>query len=288
MIAVHTPHHRSGAAFGALSAAVFSGSLCGNTIGGFVADWLGYRNAFYIGAGLMVISVLFITVGVRDVFEAPSRRVRHPRRRLKLGFLTVLPALPLLALVAFITLCRLSGMSLMPLLVQELNVAEPWLNALRPPPLGDSTVTGLLGGCAGIAGFASGLIMGRLADRISAPKIAVTCALLAAIMMLPQALAWSLVPLFIGRFLAVFFAGGLDPVFQIWLAKSTAVKRRGFVFGWAASAKSVGWMMAPLLGGAVASLASVRWVFGVGCLLYLLLVPAIIITVRKLRAAEPA
>lgn len=276
MIAVHTPRHRSGTAFGALSAAVFSGSLCGNTVGGFFAEWFGYRAAFYAGAVLMLITVVIIAFGVKDEFEPPRRLVKCPRKRARLGLLALWPALPLLGLICAIVLTRICGVSMLPLLVQELNGGVK----------GASRITGLLGGISGIAGFASGLIMGRLADNMKPIRLAVGCVILAGIMMLPQAFAWSFAPLFAGRFLSVFFAGGLDPIFQIWLAKSTAAKRRGLIFGWAASAKAVGWGIAPLLAGAVATIGNVRTVFVFGAVLYLLLIPAIVITINHMNKRE--
>jgi DHA1 family multidrug resistance protein-like MFS transporter len=278
MIAVHTPTHRSGTAFGALSAAVFSGSLCGNMVGGFFAEWFGYRRAFYAGAMLMVVAVLVIAFGVRDQFEPPTRLVRCPRRRAKLGLLTVWPAAPLLALIGFVTVTKVMGQNFLPLLVQELNGKVE----------GSARITGLLGGVAGIAGFASGILMGRLADKVRPVAVACACAILAGVMMLPQAFAWSFIPLFAGRFLTVFFAGGLDPVLQIWLARSTASKRRGLMFGWASSAKACGWMLSPLLGGTIASVGNVRWVLGAGFLLYLLLIPAILFTFGSAARKEEA
>ncbi len=272
MVAVHTPGHRSGVAFGALSASIFCGSFVGNTLGGFFAEWFGYRNAFYAGAGLMVVAVLLIMVGVRDVFEPPVHRVHSARRRTKLGLLTLLPALPILGLIAVISLARFFDGSILPLLVQEIQGGIE----------GAASRNGMLNGVAGVAGFISGIVLGRLADRVSPPRLAMVCAVLAGLAMLPQGLARSFPPLFVGRFLMAFFAGGLDPVFQIWLSRLTAVKRRGFVFGWAASAKSMGWMFAPLGSGTIATFAGVRWVYAASFFLFMLLVPAILLAVRRL------
>jgi MFS family permease len=70
----------------------------------------------------------------------------------------------------------------------------------------------------------------------------------------------------------VFCAGGLEPVFQVWLAKVTSTERRGSAFGWAATARSVGWVGAPLVSGLIASGFGLRSIYLVGGLQYLLLV----------------
>ena len=263
MVAVHTPKERGGTAFGALSAALFSGGLCGNTLGGFFAEWFGYRQAFYAGACLSGLSVLIIALFVRDNFDPPLRRTLTPRKRAKLTWLTLWPSLPLLGLMCYITLSRLFGLSLLALLVQQLNGGTE----------GASKIMGLLGGVSGIAGFFSGMVMGWVADRVIPLKILIVCALVAGLMTFGYAIAWGFLPLFIFRFIAMFFAGGIDPVFQNILAKSTVGKRKGVIFGWAASAKAVGWMLAPLLAGALAMLLNVRFVFVFGAVLFILQIP---------------
>jgi MFS family permease len=84
----------------------------------------------------------------------------------------------------------------------------------------------------------------------------------------------------------VFFAGGLDPVFQIWLAKSTPDSKRGLFFGWATSARSFGWFMSSLAGGGVAMFLGVRWVYFFAAPLFLLLIPIIINTTAKLESKK--
>ena len=123
---------------------------------------------------------------------------------------------------------------------------------------------------------------GRLADRVPPPKIGKMSALGAGLLMLPQGLAHSFLLLFGCRFGMVFCAGGLDPVFQIWLSRVTPEHKRGVVFGWAATARSMGWVVAPLVSGVVASALGIRSVFFIGSLLFFGLVPLISVVVKRL------
>ena len=84
----------------------------------------------------------------------------------------------------------------------------------------------------------------------------------------------------------VFFAGGLEPVFQIWLAKSTPDDKRGLFYGWATSAKSFGWFLSSLAAGGVAMLMGVRFVYLTAAVLFLLLIPIIRVTIRQLHRGE--
>lgn len=48
---------------------------------------------------------------------------------------------------------------------------------------------------------------------------------------------------------------------NIWLAKITPEDSRGLIFGWALTAKSLGWIVALLVSGLVAWQWGMRWVF---------------------------
>jgi len=77
------------------------------------------------------------------------------------------------------------------------------------------------------------------------------------------------------RFGMTFCAGGLDPLFQIWLAKETAPEKRGTIFGWAATARSLGWFLAPIMSGLVVSGFGIRSIYVVEALLFVAFLPLI-------------
>ena len=107
-------------------------------------------------------------------------------------------------------------------------------------------------------------------------------------MMIVVGLAHGFLLLFAGRFGATFCAGGLDPVLQIWLAKTTPAASRGFIFGWAVTARSLGWMVAPLASGAVAWMFGLRTVFFAAAAFFFLLIPLITLIVRHLPPSPQA
>ena len=65
-LAGEMPHERRGLAVGGLSAAVFSGTMAGVSLGGFVADWLGYRAAFAASRVLLLAAVFIELCWVID------------------------------------------------------------------------------------------------------------------------------------------------------------------------------------------------------------------------------
>lgn len=281
LVSAHTPTHRSGFALGTLNSAVFSGSLTGAFLGGWTAEVFGYRTAFYFSGIVMLISAGLVFFGVREHLQKRSTETNrsksifaglHPgKEQLKI-------ALPILLLMSSVMFVRQFDSSFVPLLVQRIH------GGLE----GAAFISGMLFSVCGIAGMLSGIVLGWLSDRVSPGKIGKWSALIAALLILPQGFTTGIGLLFVERFGLFFASGGLEPVLQIWLCKMTPEKSRGLIFGWAASARSLGWFFAPLVSGAIASLFDLSYIFIVGSVCYVILFFLIIRTVKKLNKPETA
>jgi len=275
-VSVQSPSHRSGMVLGTLSAAVFSGSMCGAFVGGLFAEWFGYRMAFLCSGVLLLASGLLVLLGTREQFVRPIEEDGDSLEdRVRMFWGKIGPAIPILALMTAMGFVLQFDLAWLPLLVQEIH------GSLK----GAAFWAGSLQATGGIAGFLAGPIIGRIADRIAPPRIGKIAAFGTGLMMIVVALSQGFAQLFLGRFGATFCAGGLDPVFQIWLAKTTPAKSRGFIFGWAVTARSLGWMAAPLASGAVACIFGLRAVFFTAAACYFLLIPLIALIVRYLPPA---
>lgn len=259
LVAAHTPQHRSGFALGLLSSGVFSGGMFGAFFGGVFADTFGYRPAFFVGASLMLLAGCLIFFGTHDPFVPPARTASSREAAFQRTQRKLLAALPVLCLLSSLTFVRRFDLSFLPLLVQEIHGSLA----------GSATRSGSLNAVAGVAGLFSGLLFGHMADRNSPRKIGIACAVGGALFMAPQAWADSFQPLFAARFGLAFCAGGLEPVFQSWLSDCTPPEERGVIFGWSASARSIGWMVAPLVSGMVAWGFGLRAIFLAGSACFL-------------------
>lgn len=271
LLSLHSPRDRIGFSLGVLSAAVCSGNTSGAFFGGMFAELFGYRVAFFAGGIILLVASLLVLFGTEEyvsrqtVAEAKQRRMSFaPKEMSSAKF--ILPTIMAIGFVMFF------DAGWLPLLVQEINGS---LN-------GASFITGSVAAVGGIAGFLAGPIIGRLADRVPPPVIARFSAVGAGCASILTGLAWSFPILFSTRFFMAFFAGGLDPVFQIWLGKITPEKERGFIFGWATTARSIGWIFAPLASGFVVWHAGIRSIYFVSAACFFLLVPLIWFVVRGL------
>ena len=251
-LAGEMPHARRGLAVGGLSAAVFSGSMAGALLGGFVAEWLGYRAAFAASGVLLLLAGLLVLCCTR---ETAHRRVRKPEEgtdSARIHWRSLPSALyGVLALIGAIAFVRQSDLAFLPLLVQDvhgtLDRAALW--------------SGALNACGSVAGLLAGLATGWLSDRINPFRLVVAAALAAAAFSGWQMVVDSFAVLFPVRFGAVFFAGALEPALNTWLAKHVPEARQGVAFGLASTTRSIGWAAGPIAAGAVA-LVNLRAVFG--------------------------
>lgn len=272
-ISVQSPTQRSGIVLGTLSAAVFSGSMCGAFVGGLFAELFGYRMAFMISGLLLLLSGLLILLGTREQFVRPIEEDGDSMgEQVRMFWGKIGPVMPILFLMSVMGFVLLFNSAWYPLLVQEIN------GSIK----GAAFWSGSLQATGGIAGFLAGPIIGRIADRIAPPRVGKIAAFGTGLMVIVIALSHGFPQLFLGYFCATFCAGGLDPVLQIWLAKTTPAESRGFIFGWAVTAKSIGWMAAPLASGAVACLLGLRMVFFTAAVCCFLLIPLITLIVRHL------
>ena len=264
MVASHTPNHRSGFALGALSSGVYSGAMAGAACGGFFADLYGYRTAFFISSILLVLASLMILFGTAEDFVRPNTAALSAGERKQRAFSKVWAVLPVLVLVGSASLLRRFDQAFLPLLVQDIHGSVQ----------GAARWMGSVYATASLAGFLSGLTLGHLSDRVAPARLGRIALLCGGLLMIPHALTHTLVAVFALRFGMTFCIGGLEPVFQSWVAKSTPTEDRGLLFGSIATVRALGWAAAPLLSGAVAIGLGVRAVFVVGGGLFLCMAAA--------------
>jgi DHA1 family multidrug resistance protein-like MFS transporter len=274
-VSTSTPHDQQGFAIGSLTAAVASGSMMGPMIGGLLVDVMGYPATFALAGGLLLVSGFLVLFNVKEQFVPPApEEVGRPatwrERVAALG-----PGAPILVLLFFMSTARSFDGPILPLFVQQIH------GRLE----GAARWAGLLNGVAAVGTVLAGVYLGRLADRVAPPLIGRLSALGAAVFMALTGIFPFFAVLLPVRFLLAFCAGGLDPVFQVWLSRITPEARRGTIFGWSVTAKSIGWAIAPMLSGVSAMYCSMPVVFLIGTGLYLIVIPMVgSVSRRVLRA----
>ncbi len=263
LIAGTTPANKMGLAMGTITAVVGSGHLSGMLLGALVVERFGYAAAFLTSGSLSLTAALLVLFGVSEPFVRKSTlraKIRDTHFSLpRFGGIWLL--LWLMAATGFVTAFE---RPFVPQLVETVTGganAKFWVGI---------TLSG-----SALAGIVAGSVMGRLADRYSPARVGLVSSLLAGLATLPLGFVPGLATLIGFRMGMAFFAAGLDPVFQIWLAKCAPPEKRALFLGWGTSFRALGWFFCSTAGGAVAMVGGVRMVFIVAAALFLALVPLI-------------
>ncbi len=270
LIASNTPPKRMGLAMGTISSAVGSGHLAGYMFGALVVERYGYTIGFLVSGAMLAAAGLLILFGARENFvRTRSLKAATLGLHLKLPqFGGVWLLLGLMAASAFVSSFERPFVPQMTELIVGNTRAAWWTSVV-------------LSGSA-ISGIIAGTVMGRLADHFTPARVGVWATILASIATLPLAMARTLSLFFGARMAMAFFAAGLDPVFQIWLARSAPADKRALFLGWGTSFRALGWFACSAIAGSVAMLGGVRLVFFVTAALFLALAPLIKLTAGRI------
>lgn len=251
LVAASTPRDKMPFAMGLLMVAVFSGQSFGPLAGGFIADTIGYKTAFFITGGLLCSGGLIVLLLVREKFERPAKG-----QSTSLGSLLHLAKsremLPLL-----LALCALQAGPQMMTPVISLFIRE-----MDPAGMA-ATASGLAFSFMGMVAAVSSVVAGRLGRHFSLKKILVISCLGTGLLYLPPMWAQTVTQLIIFIALMGLLRGGVMMSSSALVSLSVPRSQQGIAFGIAQSAQALGNGIGPLIGGSLASLVGLRPVFGV-------------------------
>jgi DHA1 family multidrug resistance protein-like MFS transporter len=147
---------------------------------------------------------------------------------------------------------QMGGRPILPLYIEELG---SYTDARA------ASLAGLSFGLMGLTSAVSSMFLGRRGDRVGHQKILVACLIGVVIFYVPLAAvmnAWQIIVL---QGLFGFAIGGLLPSTNAIIASSTPAARRGAIFGFTASAGSLGAFLGPLVGAGLAAAVGFRFAF---------------------------
>lgn len=243
LVVAGTPNAHLTYALGLLSSSTFIGTSIGPVIGGLVAETVGYRNSFYLGALLMLANFFIVLLAVHDNPAAPGEEAA-PRtgQRFRVREIITPPLLILATALLFLTVARSIFTPFLALYVQE----------IRSQIAGASGVTGMISGVVALMTALSGLILGRWADWFSKRKLLMVLLAAGAAVSLPLPLVanlWLFTAVFALLFLII---GGIEPIITAISSESASRSRQGAILGLLGFVSSLGFALAPLLGGWIA------------------------------------
>ena len=275
LIIATTPQKRLTFSLGAVSAGLFAGIMAGQFLGGIAVSRFGFFATFIWSGILLGVStvLVFFTKEHFRRLPAPSPGGRSPFRLPRFGTAGLL-----LLLFAAMGFSRdIDGPFLPQLVMEVVNKSEQAL-----------LWTGWINGLCALGGMLSGLILGYAAGKLPLLKVLTVVIFIAGTARLLLAFAPSAQVIMGERFVQVLAAGGMEPLFQAWVAGAVLARDQGMILGWSATARSAGWMTGSLAGGGLAvAFGGVHGLFFVSGLLYLLLIPTMFLIARRVPPPPP-
>ncbi len=272
LVAASAPPERNGYAMGLMQTSVWIGASLGPILGGVIADVVGFRPAFLISAGCLLVAGLGVTVFVREEFE-PAGTEGLNRHEIWEDWKNILrlPGLREILGMRLLVKSRLGVlMAFLPLFVASLVVSQGRV----------STITGVVTGVTAACGALSAAYLGQLGDRIGHRRLlllgSLGVALSYALMFLVVSEAWQLILLSAVAGLAL---GGVAPAVKALMNETAPAEQMGAVYGVDASVNSVGRVVLPMVGSVVVGATSPRSVFGI--LAGMFAVVAVLVLVRR-------
>ncbi|MFZ7125449.1 MAG: MFS transporter [Desulfobacterales bacterium] len=261
LVAASVPRERTGYAMGLMQVGMGCGVGLGPIIGGAVADAFGYRAAFYVTGGLLVLAGIIIHLGVEERFVPDTIAESH-----RSGFLTQwkhilsAPGVVVVYTLRFMNqMGRMFILPILPLFVLELIARPDRVNSF----------TGMVIGSAAAATAVFAVVLGRIGDRTGHRQVVVAGALACFCVFLLQCWVTSGWQLLVLQILAGVALGGIVPGISALLAAYTRCGQEGAVYGLDNSIVSGARTVAPMLGVAIAMWLGYRAVFAAAALLYL-------------------
>ncbi len=276
LVASLTPRNKMPFAMGLLMVAVFMGSSFGPLVGGFMADSVGYKAAFFITGGLLFSGGLIVLLFVKEKFERPAKGQSASLSSL-LRLAKSREMLPLLLALSALHAAPQMMMPIISLFIRELNPAGM-----------AATASGLAFGLMGMVAAISAIIAGRLGGHISLKRILVISCLGTGLLYLPPMWARTVTQLVIFIALTGLFKGGLMTSSNALVGLSVPRSQQGIAYGVAQSANALGFGLGPLIGGSLASLIGLRSVFGVAGGLFMVIGVAVSKLLARVSLEKPS
>ena len=257
LVASTTPRDKIPNAMGILLVASFGGGALGPLIGGIMADALGYREVFYIVAGIYLLGGLAVLFFARENFvPVPKEQIASFGKLFKLAKSRKI--MPLLIVLSVLAIGPSMLGPVVPLLIQQLS------------PKNAASASGLAMSIMGVVAAVSSVVAGRMSGRVKMKKMLIWGCITTGILYLPPVFAPTIFWFIFLMSLRGATNGGIIVPSNSLVALSVSQGEQGMAYGLQQSANSLGSGIGPLIGGALASVWGLKIVFPVTAALFVI------------------
>ncbi len=277
LIAKQTPKKEAGETLGTLQMGTVSGTLFGPLIGGVMADTFGFQYTFIITSMSIVLATVVVIFGIVEKLHDNQNKTKvRPSKKAVIQLILKRRMLVSVMAIAFIVQAGLFSIQpLLSLYVSELTKAD--------------SVAFLSGLAFSATGFGNLLLTrkwGKLGDDIGYDRVMMILLVLAAVLIVPQALVTELWQLVILRFLFGMAVGGMLPCITAYIRIEAPYELQGEILGYNQSCRFLGNVVGPMIGGIFSGYMGISSVFYVTGFLFLLAFGLLWWSIKQSRQAK--
>ncbi|OJG46114.1 multidrug transporter [Enterococcus hermanniensis] len=251
LMAIITPKEKSGQVLGTLSTGTVAGTLLGPIVGGMIVAHTSYRAAFALTGSIMFLVFLLTVFFVKEKFEPKKKTDILPAR----DMLKKITSPNIVIGMLFTTMIlQLTDKSISPIL--SLYVRELVSNSQMV-----TIFSGIVASAPGLVMIFVAPLFGRLGDKIGQYKILFIGISVSLIIYLLLGFTTNIWQVIILRLFIGVSDAALAPSVQIILSRNTPIEATGRIFSYNQTMQSIGAVIGPLAGSAIAASFDYRMVF---------------------------
>jgi len=251
IMTLYAPPRKLGICLGTMQGALTAGGVIGPLFGGALAEFFGMRASFFLASAALFLNCLVFIFVIKEP-PTPARTVAEEAGEEHNTSLLKVPLIRnMLMYAAFVQMVILILQPVMTTYIAE----------LASSPDNIVFISGLVFSLSGFASAISAPLWGRFGQHHGF-FVSLTWALITGgVCTLLQAIPNDLYMFAASQFLVGLFFAGIHPSINAILAENTDARTKGRIFGMLFSAQQIGSMVGPILGGFVATLLGIKYVF---------------------------
>ena len=266
LVVATTPRYRAAFATGIIQSAMFAGSTIGPVIGGLLFDHYGMRWAFFANGIGLAIPALMVILFVHEDFQKPRNKIKKTELFFKPYFdfastLTSSRMAPLLFMYFISHAAMLVIFPALPVIIESVYVGPNLASA-----------SGIAFMTMGVTQALSAILAGLVSTKFGLKKTIIVLSGISSLLYIPPIFADEFIHMILFLAAIGLFQGGVMGTLNGLFAMSATPGKEGRTFGAQQVVMAASLSAGPLIGGTVAFAISLRAVFAVNVIFYIIVV----------------
>jgi DHA1 family multidrug resistance protein-like MFS transporter len=245
---------------GMFQTSIIIGGATGPMIGGFVADYYGYRQPFIVFGGLCLLALAVIHFAVTENFT-PVIESKKTSLKSTFQYIWSLGDLRLMLLVQFLTQFA----------IQSIGPVLPlYIRAIISDTTNLASISGIIIAVGGVTSAIASASMGSVSKRFSHKQILITASLMGAVSFIGQLAADDIISFAVLRAINGLCVGAMIPSSNTIITYLIPQSKRGAAYGITSGAGLMGNVLGPVFAGVLSLFFGISSIFWLTAILFLL------------------